>query len=228
MPQRLVFVLFVLVFACRPPTRVLIIETARHCNYCARQIDTTRDSFSVRVSAKDVRDLGLQEFAGPAQPLAQSFTAHRLLDSLKLGRGRYAMMTYVDACDSCLAAPVPFKTGTQYACQQCGKTYSRDIKVRKVPRRVFKGDSIQTVNGVCGARVCKLRNKHPDWSLDDCQCIIEGHVRIGFTKDQAIAGWGRPEDINRTTGSWGTHEQWVYGGHNYLYFENGILTSLQN
>lgn len=42
--------------------------------------------------------------------------------------------------------------------------------------------------------------------------------------------WGEPDDINRTTGSWGTHEQWVYGEYDcdYLYFENGVLTSIQN
>lgn len=32
---------------------------------------------------------------------------------------------------------------------------------------------------------------------------------------------------NRTTNIHGTHEQWVYDG-GYLYFQNGILTSIQN
>jgi len=35
------------------------------------------------------------------------------------------------------------------------------------------------------------------------------------------------QHINRTTGSYGTHEQWVYGG-SYLYFQNGVLTTIQN
>jgi DNA-binding transcriptional MerR regulator len=56
-----------------------------------------------------------------------------------------------------------------------------------------------------------------------------GTVKIGMTAaDARICGWGNPSDINRTTGSWGTHEQWVYGTRNYLYFENGILRSIQN
>lgn len=42
-----------------------------------------------------------------------------------------------------------------------------------------------------------------------------------------IESWGEPLDINTTTGSYGTHEQWVYGT-SYLYFENGILTTIQN
>jgi hypothetical protein len=52
---------------------------------------------------------------------------------------------------------------------------------------------------------------------------------IGMSKDEAIASsWGRPESVNRTTNAYGTREQWVYGGGNYLYFENGVLTSIQN
>jgi hypothetical protein len=54
-------------------------------------------------------------------------------------------------------------------------------------------------------------------------------VSIGMSKDEALASsWGRPESVNRTTTKYGTREQWVYGGRNYLYFENGMLTSIQN
>lgn len=54
-------------------------------------------------------------------------------------------------------------------------------------------------------------------------------VRIGMTQEEVVASsWGRPQDINRTTTAYGNHEQWVYGGRNYLYFENGKLTSIQN
>lgn len=60
------------------------------------------------------------------------------------------------------------------------------------------------------------------------QLIHEHRVKIGMTEEQARAAWGRPQNINRSTGSYGVHEQWCYGGHNYLYIENGILTSFQN
>lgn len=53
-------------------------------------------------------------------------------------------------------------------------------------------------------------------------------VIIGMTTSEALASWGKPSDINRTAGSWGTHEQWVYGNKTYLYFKNGKLTSWQN
>jgi len=48
-----------------------------------------------------------------------------------------------------------------------------------------------------------------------------------MTKEQVLASWGKPEDINRSVGRWGVHEQWIYDS-TYLYFENGILTSFQD
>lgn len=58
--------------------------------------------------------------------------------------------------------------------------------------------------------------------------IAQGKVRIGMTAEMCRDAWGSPSDINRTTGTWGVHEQWVYGSGSYLYFEDGILTSIQN
>jgi hypothetical protein len=58
--------------------------------------------------------------------------------------------------------------------------------------------------------------------------ILEGKVKIGFTAEMCVESWGEPNDINKTTGSYGVHEQWIYGDGSYLYFENGILTAIQN
>lgn len=55
-------------------------------------------------------------------------------------------------------------------------------------------------------------------------------VKIGMTQQQVIeSSWGKPSDINRTSTARGTREQWVYSdGRGYLYFDNGILTTVQN
>lgn len=55
-------------------------------------------------------------------------------------------------------------------------------------------------------------------------------VSIGMSQQDVLdSSWGRPERVNTTTTVRGTREQWVYPGrHNYLYFENGVLTSIQN
>ncbi len=56
--------------------------------------------------------------------------------------------------------------------------------------------------------------------------IVNGYIWLGMTKEMAIDSWGHPDDINKSVGSWGVHEQWIYGNQ-YLYFENGKLTSWQ-
>jgi hypothetical protein len=58
--------------------------------------------------------------------------------------------------------------------------------------------------------------------------IIQGRVVIGMTKEMCREAWGEPKDINRTETAWTIHEQWVYYGNRYLYFENDKLTTIQN
>jgi len=54
-------------------------------------------------------------------------------------------------------------------------------------------------------------------------------VQIGmFEQDVLDSSWGKPLHVNTTTNARGVLAQWVYGGNNYLYFENGVLTSISN
>lgn len=54
-------------------------------------------------------------------------------------------------------------------------------------------------------------------------------VTIGMTTEQVLdSSWGKPRMVNSTTTAGGTHQQWVYDSGNYLYFENGKLTAIQN
>ena len=75
-----------------------------------------------------------------------------------------------------------------------------------------------------------LRKKHPNWSINDCKTILAGKVRIGMSKEQCKEAWGEPDNIHNTTYTFGTNTQWCYGEFcsNALYFENGILTTIQN
>ncbi|WP_404403791.1 hypothetical protein [Jeotgalibacillus malaysiensis] len=52
-------------------------------------------------------------------------------------------------------------------------------------------------------------------------------IRIGMTSEEVKKRWGEPNDINKTITSSGTDEQWVYYSK-YLYFENDILTAIQD
>lgn len=65
------------------------------------------------------------------------------------------------------------------------------------------------------------------FGASNANLILEGKVRIGMTKAMCEESWGYPDDINKSIGSWGTHEQWVYG-NSYLYFEENKLTAIQN
>ena len=68
---------------------------------------------------------------------------------------------------------------------------------------------------------------HPNWSQRAWKAIEEREVYIGMTKEMVLTSWGEPKDINRTVTEWGVHEQWVYGSQ-YLYFDNGELTTFQD
>lgn len=57
--------------------------------------------------------------------------------------------------------------------------------------------------------------------------IANEKIGLGMTQEMVENSWGSPNSINRSAGSWGVHEQWVYDA-SYLYFENGILTSWQD
>jgi len=52
-------------------------------------------------------------------------------------------------------------------------------------------------------------------------------VGVGMSAEQVRLSWGKPEKVNSTVYGRGTHEQWVYGGSQYVYFEDGVMTSLQ-
>ena len=73
----------------------------------------------------------------------------------------------------------------------------------------------------------KVWNKHPAWDRELCGLVAERKIRLGMTREQARAAWGRPERVNRTVFPNRVHEQWVYGS-NYLYFVNDILESWQD
>ena len=62
--------------------------------------------------------------------------------------------------------------------------------------------------------------------------ILQNKITMGMTNNDVVKSWGRPDDINSSTGSYGTHEQWVYrrgnSNNQYVYFENNSVTSWSN
>ncbi len=77
----------------------------------------------------------------------------------------------------------------------------------------------------------ELVSRYPDWPKEIREVVVEGRIWITMTEEQVLVGWGRPLDINRSFGSWGVHEQWVYGSlgaRAYVYFENGKVRSISD
>lgn len=81
-------------------------------------------------------------------------------------------------------------------------------------------------------RVATLIKRHsvPDEHLAALACR---RIIIGMSGPEVISAWGRPQDINTTTGNYGRHEQWVWENsdgipYQFAYFENGVLTTVQN
>jgi hypothetical protein len=52
---------------------------------------------------------------------------------------------------------------------------------------------------------------------------------LGMTKQEVLnSAWGKPESINKTETNYGIHEQWVYGNRRYVYFDDDVVTAIQD
>ena len=65
------------------------------------------------------------------------------------------------------------------------------------------------------------------WPIRIQEDILRGYIRQGFSREQVVLSWGRPDHVNTTRTLVGIHEQWVYGEppfpKSYVYFENGVV-----
>ncbi|WP_342428573.1 hypothetical protein [Paenibacillus sp. FSL L8-0158] len=53
--------------------------------------------------------------------------------------------------------------------------------------------------------------------------------QIGMSEQEVIySKWGLPKHINKNTTTYGVNEQWVYDQYKYIYFENGVVTAIQD
>jgi len=77
------------------------------------------------------------------------------------------------------------------------------------------------------SRARQIWKQHPDWPRGACKAISEKKVQIGMTTEQVRIAWGRPDSINTTVMSNSRHEQWVWSLRQFAYFEDGVLTPIQ-
>ncbi|OMP66888.1 hypothetical protein [Domibacillus epiphyticus] len=78
----------------------------------------------------------------------------------------------------------------------------------------------------------RFKKMQEEWKIEETEKEITEQeakkVYIGMTQAEVLERWGKPKDINRTVSANGTGEQWVYPNYQYLYFEDGILVTIQN
>lgn len=65
------------------------------------------------------------------------------------------------------------------------------------------------------------------YGQENADLIANKKVKIGMTQEMCLLSWGAPEDVNSTITNGVKFDQWVYSITSYLYFENGVLTTIQ-
>ena len=60
------------------------------------------------------------------------------------------------------------------------------------------------------------------------EAVASGRIMLGMSAEQVLAAWGAPKKINRTIVRGRISEQAIYANGQYVYFENGIVTALQD
>lgn len=89
-------------------------------------------------------------------------------------------------------------------------------------------------NEECVTIITKLYDYLADYAKisSRLKSISERKVFVGMEKIELIYSWGEPNDVNKTTYSGSTSEQWIYGNPiynaSYVYLDNDIVTSTQN
>ena len=105
-----------------------------------------------------------------------------------------------------------------------------EIKAR-IENRVLKG--VETNAAFFSSFMEK--NEYTGWKdslvvkygLENAILILEKRVKIGMSDAMCLESWGAPDSKNTTILNGTETEQWVYKTGSYLYFDNGILTAIQ-
>ena len=60
------------------------------------------------------------------------------------------------------------------------------------------------------------------------QQVVKQNPQIGMTANEVkLSSWGNPNSVNKTTTENNIHEQWCYDNYKYIYFDNGVVTAIQ-
>jgi hypothetical protein len=97
------------------------------------------------------------------------------------------------------------------------------IKINNELDKLMKDLSVKSVI----LKEKRLKRLTKEYGKRYAKYIFDGIICLGMSKKMVIEAKGEPDKVNRSVGSWGVHEQWVYN-EMYLYFENNKLKSWQD
>jgi hypothetical protein len=126
--------------------------------------------------------------------------------------------------------PITIKTGEKWKCKDLTieeKYYTLALVLENSLGETTTVSYDSTFDERHFAYTAKEADKYrTKFGTEKFNLILAGKVRIGMTKEMCKLSWGEPNDINSTISSGRNSEQWVYD-ENYLYFDNGILKTIQ-
>lgn len=74
----------------------------------------------------------------------------------------------------------------------------------------------------------KIKSLYDKYESDKVLRILNHQIWIGMSSEQAKESIGNPTEIKSNTNAYGRTEQWIYPHEMYIYFDNGILTTIQD
>lgn len=129
-----------------------------------------------------------------------------------------------DVIDAALKRKESFEGYTTYENEDI-KTALNMLKDLKNEDNIEKYINVSQVNSFIELYEDMLTDDNESYTVDTYN---QRDIKIGMTQKEILnSNWGKPKDINKTTTAYSVHEQWVYDGFKYLYFEDGILTTIQ-
>ncbi|MGE6627763.1 hypothetical protein [Bacillus pumilus] len=103
-----------------------------------------------------------------------------------------------------------------------------DLKLKQIKKDNL--DRIKSLENLKNQNAARDKNEIEEYERKkqiEERTLNPQDVSIGMTEnDVLLNGWGRPTKVNTNVTKNRTLNQWVYKGNKYLYFEDGILTSI--
>lgn len=87
-------------------------------------------------------------------------------------------------------------------------------------------DLLVIKNGKHKEKINNFLTKNPKYKQYK-KLMLDKKIQMRAPSEVVSQSWGKPQSINKTVHPRYVSEQWVYGGHSYVYMTNGVVSSWQ-